>query len=229
MNFHDVELLSAYLDGRLGPSDSKRLESRLVTDENLQAVLDDLRVARSLLRKLPERSVPRNFILTPKLAGLKAPEPRIYPAFRFATVLAALLFIITIAVNGLAPLGSSRLLAAQAPAIGLGGGCNNCGSTESPSVITEAPAAPFSAFSPTEALPSTQDNSRNIITPPAPLAPKAAIPFSAKNQPTPLPTGVVVPLIWQIFIGFVMVICGAIAWLLRRRNEQEFQKRWNKK
>ena len=122
MNFSDVELLSAYLDGRLSPSDSNQLESRLASDQNLQAVMDDLRTARGLLRHLPQRRVPRNFILTPKMAGLKAPEPRVYPVFRFATVLAALLFIITFVVNGFAPIATTRLSVVQAPAIGLGGG-----------------------------------------------------------------------------------------------------------
>ena len=55
MNFRDVELLSAYLDGQLSPSDSIRLESRLASDQNLQAVMDDLRTARGLLRHLPQR------------------------------------------------------------------------------------------------------------------------------------------------------------------------------
>ena len=43
MNPRDLELLSAYLDGQLNPSDSARLESRLASDESLRAVLNDLR------------------------------------------------------------------------------------------------------------------------------------------------------------------------------------------
>ncbi len=53
MNFRDVELLSAYLDGQLNPSDANRLESRLSSDPDLRAVMDDLRAARGLLRQLP--------------------------------------------------------------------------------------------------------------------------------------------------------------------------------
>src|ERR1700690_2287181 len=193
MNFRDVELLSAYLDGRLGPSDSKQLESRLASDQNLQAVMDDLRTARGLLRHLPQRRVPHNFTLTPKMAGLKAPEPRVYPAFRFATVLAALLFIITFAVNGFAPIARPRLSAVQAPAIGLGGGCGNCGPSESGTAAPEAPQA-FSAIAPTEGLPATQDNSGNLTAPAAPIAPKAAAPFVANNLPAPISTKAPVPL-----------------------------------
>ena len=228
MSFHDVELLSAYLDGQLGPSDSKQLESRLATDQNLQAIMDDLRTARGLLRHLPQRRVPHNFTLTPKMVGLKAPEPRVYSAFRFATVLAALLFITTFAVNGFAPIASPRLSAVQAPAIGLGGGCGNCGPSESGTAAPEAPQA-FSAVAPTEGLPTTQDNSGTLPAPAAPIAPKAAEPFAANNLPAPISTKAPVPLNWQISLGFITLIFGIAAWLLRLRNEKEFQKRWNKK
>jgi anti-sigma factor RsiW len=228
MNFRDIELLSVYLDGRLSPSESNQLESRLASDQNLQAVMEDLRTARGLLRHLPQRRVPRNFTLTPKMAGLKAPEPRVYPVFRFATVLAVLLFIITFAVNGFAPIASPRLSAAQAPAIGLGGGCGNCGPSESGTAAPQAPQA-FSAIAPTEGLSATQDNSGNLTAPAAPIAPKAAAPYAANNSPAPISTTAPVPLNWQISLGFIVLICGVTAWLLRLRSEKEFQKRWNKK
>ena len=231
MKFRDVELLSAYLDGRLSPSDSVKLESRLGSDPQLQAVMDDLRTARGLLRQLPQRSVPRNFTLTPKMAGLKAPVPRAYPSLRLATVLAALLFIITFAVNGFAPLAASRLAAAPAPAyaIGGGGGCGNCGPSESSPAATQAPVQPFSALAPTETLPTTQDNTRNLGTPTPEVAPKASAPLSANNPPANISNGAPIPLIWQILIGLLAVICGGAAWFLRLRHEQEFRNRWNKK
>ena len=122
MNFHDVELLSAYLDGRLNPAESAQLKSRLGSDARMRAIMDDLRTSRGLLRQLPQRRVPRNFTLTPKMAGLKAPVPRVYPSLRLATVLAALLFVITFAVNGVAPFAASWPAAAPAPAYGYGGG-----------------------------------------------------------------------------------------------------------
>lgn len=232
MNFHDVELLSAYLDGQLSLSDSVKLESQLASDPDLKAVMDDLRTAKDLFHQLPQRRVPRNFMLTPKMAGLKAPEPRMYPAFRLATVLAALLLMITFAVNGYAPLAKTRLSAAQAPAYGLGGGCGNCGASEAAPAATVAPAAPalpFSAIAPTEERPSTQDNTLNLGTPTPQFAPKAAIPLPANNPPTPYSAEVPIPPGWQIAIGIITLICGAIAWFLYLRNEQEFNKRWNRK
>jgi hypothetical protein len=202
------------------------LESQLASDPNLKEVMDDLRTARDLFHQLPQRHVPRNFTLTPKMAGLKAPEPRMYPAFRLATVLAAFLFIITFAVNGFAPLATTRLSAAQAPAYGFGGGCGNCGASEA---APAAPALPFSAIAPTEEHPSTQDNTQNLSTPTPQSAPKAAIPLPANNPPTPYSTEPPIPLDWQIAIGIITLICGATALVLYLRNEQEFHKRWNRK
>ena len=42
-----------------------RLEKRLAVDAGLRQVLDDLRVARGLLKRTPRRKAPRNFTLNP--------------------------------------------------------------------------------------------------------------------------------------------------------------------
>lgn len=233
MNFRDVELLSAYLDGQLSPSDSIRLESRLNSDLQLKTILDDLRSARGLLRQLPQRSIPRNFTLTPKMSGLKAPVPRVYPSLRLATVLAALVFILTFTVNGFAPLAASHLTAAPAPAYGLGGGggggCDNCGPSESSPSTTEVPLQAFSAIAPTEALPAAQDNTRNLSTPTLELAPKTAPAQTDNNQPAKSTNETPIPFLWQVSIGLFAIICGTAAWFVRLRNEREFHKQWNKK
>lgn len=118
-SFRDVEKLSAYLDGQLKPSEIARLESRLHTEPELASVLQDLRQARGLLRKLPQRRAPRNFTLTPKMVGQKPPMPQTYPTFRFATVLATLLLFFTFATNFMAP----RMVRTAAPyPYGIGGG-----------------------------------------------------------------------------------------------------------
>ncbi len=132
MNQRDLELLSSYLDGQLTPSDSTRLEARLKTDPQLASVLSDLRAARTLLRKLPQRRAPRNFTLTRKMVGQNPPMPRAYPIFRFATALATLLFVFSFGANSLA-----RQLAA--PAFGMGGGDASDQSMES--FAAEAPPA----------------------------------------------------------------------------------------
>lgn len=132
MNQRDLDLLSAYLDGELSPSDSTRIEARLRSERELVSVLDNLRATRTLLRKLPKRRAPRNFTLTRKMVGLNPPLPRSYPAFRFATVVATLLFFFTFGVNALAP----QIM--QSPAFGYGGG----GGVDQPELFSaQAPAA----------------------------------------------------------------------------------------
>src|SRR5512139_2528573 len=102
-SFHDVEQLSALLDGKLTQAEAARLRTRLDSDSSLRAVLDDLAQTRGLLRKLPARRAPRNFTLTPKMAGVKPPLPRSVPALRFATLLAAFLLVFSMATNALVP------------------------------------------------------------------------------------------------------------------------------
>ena len=78
-SFRDIETLTAYLDGQLDSAHRQRLESRLGSEPELKATLDALRESRAVLRRLPQRRAPRNFTLTPKMAGIKPPLPRSYP------------------------------------------------------------------------------------------------------------------------------------------------------
>src|SRR5512139_991838 len=102
-SFHDVEQLSALMDGKLSQAEAARLQGRLGSDPNLRAIMEDLRQTRSLLRRLPARRAPRNFTLTPKMAGVKPPLPRSVPTLRFATALAAFLLVFSMATNALVP------------------------------------------------------------------------------------------------------------------------------
>ena len=123
-NFREIELLSSYLDGQLNASESARLESRLTSDPELASVLFDIRSARGILRSLPARKAPRNFMLTRKMVGLKPPLPRAYPIFRFSTAFATILLMISFAANLLAPQFSFAASAPQA-AYGFGSGVAN--------------------------------------------------------------------------------------------------------
>lgn len=240
MNQRDIELLSAYLDGQLTPSDSARLETRLASDPELDSVLDDLRAARTLLRKLPQRRSPRNFTLTRKMVGLNPPLPRAYPAFRFATVVATLLFFFTFGLNTLAP------QFAQVPAFGMGGGG---GAPEEPELFsaqapaaTEAPAPAFAEAIPTEGPdmespvesaadlasqptlnPPSEDSARVIDTPAAKggvvgnegvdqtQVQTGASPQGEAQSPAPF-----VPSIWQTAFAVIAVLGTMIMALLRR-------------
>ena len=240
MKFRDVELLSEYLDGRLSPSDAARLEARLASDASLKTALSDMRETRGLIRRLPQRRAPRNFRLTPKMAGVRPPTPRAYPAFRLATALAAFLFLASVALNAFTPFAAQRFAPVAAPALGKGGG-GPAESSEAAPAATEAPLQqPFAAAAPTptaespaaadlataqavqtqDALrpaPTTEANQAAPVSPPNPL--------TASPQPAPAP----IPVPWVIGLGVVMIVCAAAAWLLRLNNERRIRNRWNQK
>ena len=213
MKQRDLELLSSYLDGQLSPSESARLESRLASDSELRAVMDDLRGARSLLRRLPARKAPRNFTLTRKMVGQNPPMPRTYSAFRFVTTLATLLLFFTVGLN---LLGSQT--ASQAPAFGMGGGAGDTdtfaaqapAATEAPA--TEAPAAEMAPL-PTETL-SAEESERIAETPAEKngLAEEPAVRDEAQTETAP-------PFIsstWQIVLAAIVVL-GVLLMLLMRQ------------
>lgn len=99
---HDYEQLSAYIDGQLTDSDRRRLEERLHAQPDLQQALDELTRTRALLRTAPRRRAPRNFTLTPAMVG--SPTTRrfsnflnLFPALSFASALAAIALVVSIA------------------------------------------------------------------------------------------------------------------------------------
>ena len=59
----DLELLSGYIDNRLGGSEQATLERRLGADPRLRAELEDLRATTTLLRELDPLPLPRSFTL----------------------------------------------------------------------------------------------------------------------------------------------------------------------
>lgn len=245
MNQRDLELLSSYLDGQLKPSDSARLEARLASDRNLRSVLDDLRAARGLLRQLPLRKAPRNFTLTPQMVGKNPPLPRTYPAFRFVTALATLLFFATMGANFLIP-----QMASQPSAFGMGGGgapdvysAQAPAATEAPmmAAATEMPAATEAAtenaVAGTALMPTTtpalesvpaEDTARALGTPMekaaapeefAPPQPQVANGFEPQKVQPPVPS------IWVIALAGIALL-GAVVMLLMRRMAAE---RWQGK
>jgi anti-sigma factor RsiW len=181
-NFRDVELLSAYLDGQLSQAESARLEARLKTDPQLRTVFDDLSQSRALLRKLPARRAPRNFTLTPRMAGIKPPIPRAFPVFRLASALAAILFFFSFAVNLTVPVFSGMHAAAPMPAYGIGGGGGADPALEAAQpVATEAPAAAAAPAAPAAtAAPA-------MMVPAAPPAPAATMSAQDAAALTPTP------------------------------------------
>src|SRR6185503_13223356 len=217
MNQRDVELLSAYLDGQLKPSDSARLESRLKSEPELVSVMDDLRAALNLLRRLPQRRAPRNFTLTPKMVGQNPPMPRAYPLFRLATTLATLLLFFTFGLNFLAP------QLASAPVGGMGGGGGeDLFSQEAPAAAESAATeAPFAAVPQPTEMPTLEESARAAETAVADTGNAAAQEQSkaATEVPTPVSST------WQIVLAGVALV-GALFMLLMR---QSAFRRWRQK
>lgn len=235
MKQRDLELLSAYLDGELKPSDSTRLEARLKTDPELASVLDDLRAARTLLRKLPSRKAPRNFTLTRKMVGQNPPLPRTYPIFRLATVVATLLFFFSFGINSF-----GTQLASQAPSFGMGGGAEDVQSfAEEAAPAAEEPAAPAPAEpeilsepvngdepsvelapQPTQ-IPQTDDASRLVETPSAKngeteSAVEQELPPVRQEAPRPISST------WQVGLAILAVLGFVLMGLMR----QVSSRRW---
>lgn len=236
MNNRDLELLSAYLDGELNLSDSARLESRLKNDPGLVSVLDDLRAARTLLRKLPKRRAPRNFTLTRKMVGLNPPLPRSYPALRFVTTVATLMFFITFGVNALAP-----QFGAGAPVYGFGGGGGGAdqtdlfsvqgpAATEAPAMevaATEAPAAtepPISAsgLAPEPTLTSPEEESARVVdTPTAKDSADGGV--EVQSQPAEQIEASVIPSIWLLIFAGIAILGGIFMTALRRSSSNRWK------
>jgi hypothetical protein len=92
----EVEL-SAYLDDRLPPDRSRRLEEHLRSCDPCRRRLADLRALAEALREMPEAPVPRSFALTPEQVRVVrparpyAPVGRLYPVFRNAAAAALVL------------------------------------------------------------------------------------------------------------------------------------------
>ena len=231
-SFRDIEQLSAFLDGQLSQAKKTRLEARLKSDPALTAALEELRQTRNLLRQTPRRRVPRNFILTPKMAGIRPPVPRAVPVLSWASAIAVLLFIVSLGSNWLGQftLGAAGPMMAAAPAAdharpGYGGGLP---------VATSAPAtiAPALAVPATQVPVSTQafvnGNAEDTLTAEAPtMTIPESTPPGVSNVAKTSPTQKVGqsvkiwPLVW---LGLAALLI-ATAFIIRWSRNRAFAKR----
>lgn len=100
LSTRDLEDLSAFLDGELSPNRAARLEERVKSEPALQEALEGLRRTVKLVKSIPEVPTPRDFTLTPAMAGVRESR-RPYPLLRLATVLATLAFVSLVGVDAL--------------------------------------------------------------------------------------------------------------------------------
>lgn len=107
---HDLELLSAYLDGELSDRERTVLEQRLAHESALQHTFDDLRATVALVRDLPRLKAPRDFRLDPAVYGHPTPWwQRLFTlgftlqlAGAIGTVASVVLIVLTLAWGGAA-------------------------------------------------------------------------------------------------------------------------------
>jgi hypothetical protein len=111
----DLEKLSAYLDGQLSESDAHRVESRIQTDAMLRMALQELANTRKMVSELPSVRPPRNFTLTPEMAGIRR-EVKLFPVFRFATVIATAAFAVLVGADALFLRSTAGIPLASEPA-----------------------------------------------------------------------------------------------------------------
>lgn len=139
---------------------------------------------------------------------LTAPAPPAFPALRFASVLASLLFLATLAINSLTPLAASRLAAAPAPAYGMGGGAPAEEATSAP----PASAAPLLAQAPTPAPAPDLQAQAQKTSPPV---------QNVRSSAAPL-----IPPVWQLVLAGTAILLGLVAWHLRSDTTRKFRRRW---
>ena len=236
-SFRDVEQLSAYLDGQLSQAERARLESRLKADPSLSAALEELRLTRALLRRTPQRRAPRNFTLTPRMAGIRPPVPRVVPAFRFASAVATLLLLLTFVGN---LIGSFSLAAAPKmvaePMYGIGGGAPETGpemggvGMEENAYLEATPTSEAAIIPAAEAPPPS--DARVIATPtvmPAPTAPAEQPPAKMIAEPAIEPAApALIPSPLQIGLLSLAVSLVGTALFIRWLNERAFHRRVRK-
>jgi anti-sigma factor RsiW len=176
----DLEQLSAYLDGQLSQSDRTRLEIRIQSDPALASVLDEFRQTRTFLRRTPQRRAPRNFTLTPRMAGIRPPVPRLVPALSWASAVAMLLFIFTLGAGLVGQLSFGAAATAPAPALfAFGNGASAASAPAAPATAAPATMAPVVA-APAPMLPATAA--------PATSTPTATAPSGSDSSNPPVPT-----------------------------------------
>ncbi len=232
-SFRDLEQLSAYLDGQIPQSERTRLESTIKSDPALASALEELRQTRALLHRTPQRRAPRNFTLTPRMAGIRPPVPRLVPVLSWASAVAMLLFIFTLGAGlvGQLSLGAASSAPMMAAVSGVPGGSPKpeAASVTMLSPTTVAPALINPAATPVVQTPAADntllatptENTLSMAVPAAtlPVETRASRrPLMPNPQPRPL------NLLLIIWLSLA-VLLGASAILLRWLNKRAFQRK----
>lgn len=119
----DDELLSAWLDGQVSPTERAAVEAAIAADPAVRARATDLRATVALVHGLPQPAPRRTFILTPEQAAAIRPVrvawiTRLFPAVAAASAVAAVLCLALIAGDlATGAFGTKQRAAPPRPAI----------------------------------------------------------------------------------------------------------------
>jgi hypothetical protein len=102
----ELELLSTYLDGELGPDQLQTLTARLQAEPDLREWLESLRRVKLMVGSLPRMRAPRNYTLTPDMVTVRSQKKQPFIAsLRLATALAAIMLVVLFSVEFLVTSG----------------------------------------------------------------------------------------------------------------------------
>jgi hypothetical protein len=228
LSFHDVKLLSAYLDGELRQAECARLKARLQSDAVLAGMLDELHQSRHLLQQTPRRRAPRSFVLTPKMAGIRAPIPRAVPVLSWASAISTLILLVTFAGSMLPRMASAPKMAPY----GLGGGGGYGGGEPVDKGGPELTAPPASIPDDNTALTSTPEFTALMgIEPttvpentPALDARAADLPAVSDDTSDVSDTPFTISSL-QIILIFLVLLLGGAAYLVSWLTDRTFQRK----
>lgn len=230
----DLEALSAYLDGQLSAPERRKLESRLKESPDLQQELLALKRTRAILKAAPRRRAPRNFTLTPQMAGVRRgrrPVPAAFPALRLASAL-AMIFLALVVVGDLTARNAQPAMVAQSSQgnpnlwFGRGGGGGGGGGAEvgiqpqpqaealveQTPVLKEGPSIAVTPISPT----ATPAADAVALAPPAETEMSVQSDQPQETQPVQSIWGGPLLRILQVLLALLAVGAGLGAWLVKR-------------
>ncbi len=95
-DLNELDLLSAYIDGELTPTERNALETRLETDAALRRELASLRATVDLIAALPTLRAPRDFTLPANTVRRARPRVINLPAYAYSAISAAAALILLI-------------------------------------------------------------------------------------------------------------------------------------
>jgi hypothetical protein len=119
LSARDLERVSAYLDNELSSGEKLDFEGRLKNEPGLSQALTDLRITRALLRRAPQRRVPRSFAVLRETILEKKPIMAGWTSFNLVSATAAFLLVVVfvgdIWANGLPLVSFGAPAAEEAP------------------------------------------------------------------------------------------------------------------